>query len=345
VWHRGLTVASFGGGCEAPYLKMLHPALERRGVRLVQPSSVHAVAASSVDVVHLHWLEYLVGADSLARSTARTARLLWTLRRLRGSETRVVFTVHNLRPHEPRHPRLEALATRAVLRSADAVIAHSAYAARRIQDSYGEVPNLAVIPHGHFIGLYPPRRGREETRAQLGIPPAAFTYLLFGQLRRYKRIPEAIRAFSSLPDEDLRLVVAGSAWDTEVRDAVQRAAEGDARITLMLKHVPDGQVADLHAAADAAVLPYRQVFSSGALLLALSHGLPAVAPVDGTTEIAQEPALECFNGDGLAPALKAIREGDPAARRQAAREAAERLDWGPIADRTLQVYERRASSR
>ena len=135
--------------------------------------------------------------------------------------------------------------------------------------------------------------------------------------------------------------MAGSAWDAQVRGEVKEAAAGDGRITLMLEHVPDGRVAELHAAADAAVLPYQQVFSSGALLLALSHGLPVVAPLEGTDEFAGEPGLECFNGDGLAAALNAVRGGDPAARGQAARQAAERLDWGPIADRTLAVYEGR----
>jgi glycosyltransferase involved in cell wall biosynthesis len=335
----GLAVSTFPAHDEAPYLRMLHPALKRRGVDLVDLPSVHAAPGSPVDVVHLHWLEYLVSADSLARSAARVLRLRWTLARLRRLDKRIVFTVHNLRPHEPRHPRLEALATRSALRSADTVIAHSDFAARRIEDSYGEVRSLEVIPHGHFIGLYPPpSRGRAEIRAELGIPLEAFTYLLFGQLRRYKRVPAAIEAFSSLPDPNLRLIVAGSAWDPQVREAVERAAADDPRIVLMLEHVPDGRVAELHAAADAAVLPYRQVFSSGALLLALSHGLPVVAPLEGTTEIAGEPALESFNGHGLAPALDAIRRGDPRARGEAAREAAERFDWGPIAERTIAAY-------
>lgn len=337
-----LRVASFPKLAEAPYLRMLHPALERKGVDLVDLPDVHAAPAAPVDAVHLHWLEYLIGADSLARSSVRAARLLRTLRRLRRSGKRVVFTAHNLRPHEPRHPRLEGLVTRAALRGADAVIAHSGYAARQIEDAYGEVADLTVIPHGHFIGLYPPAgRAREETRAELGIPRAAFTYLLFGQLRRYKRVPQAIEAFTSLPDPDLRLLVAGSAWDAEVREAVERAAGHDPRVRLMLEHVPDGRVAELHDAADAAVLPYRQVFSSGALLLALSHGLPVVAPFEGTREIAAEPALESFNGDGLAPALDAVRHGDRAARAEAARRVAERLDWDSIAARTVAVYEGR----
>jgi glycosyltransferase involved in cell wall biosynthesis len=195
------------------------------------------------------------------------------------------------------------------------------------------------VPHGNFIGFYPDSaRRREDLRSALGIDGPQFTYLIFGQLRRYKRIPAAIAAFRRTAGPDARLVVAGAAWDDAVRRDVVAQAAGDRRVILRLEHVPDAAVADLHAAADAAVLPYSEVFSSGALLLALSFGLPVVAPARGSLEIAGRPALEPFSDGNLPRALAAIRDGDQSARRDAALAAARRFSWDAIADRTLSIY-------
>jgi beta-1,4-mannosyltransferase len=339
-----LRVAPFPADAGAPYLRLLHGALSERGVELVELRSVsEAARAERVDVVHLHWLEYLIAGGPL-RSALRGVRLARALRRLRRSGKRVVWTVHNLRSHERRHPLVEDVAARAALRSADHVIAHSRYAARRVGESYGAGRGLEVVPHGNFVGFYPPpRRSRAQTRTALGLEPDAFVYLVFGQLRRYKRIPEAIRAFSSLPERDACLLVAGATHDDGLRAELEAAAADDPRVLLRLGHVPSEEVAELHAAADVCLLPYRQVFSSGALLLALSLGLPAVAPAEGSLELAEPPAIVPFEEGGLARALAAAREGDQTERRRAASAAAARYDWGPIADRTLELYEGRAA--
>src|SRR5439155_26985851 len=98
-------------------------------------------------------------------------------------------------------------------------------------------------------------------------------------------------------------------------------------------------VAQLHQAADAALLAYREVFSSGALLLALGFALPVVAPREGTApEVADGPALEPFDPGGLRDALAAVRRADPAGRKEAALEAAMRCSWDAIAAETMRIY-------
>ena len=50
------------------------------------------------------------------------------------------------------------------------------------------------------------------------------------------------------------------------------------RVTLDDRYIPDGEVDDLFAAADAVVAPYREASQSGVAQLALSHGRPVAAP-------------------------------------------------------------------
>jgi beta-1,4-mannosyltransferase len=331
----------------APYLRLLYEALGRRGVRVarVERADPRTARRHRLNVVHLHWLEYLTMADGwrglrAARAHWRALRLLTGLAALRRTRTRVVWTVHNLRPHEARFRWLEAGVARATARLADALIVHSRYAAGRAAQRVGAASKLHVIPHGHFNELYPSSgRSRAQVRESLSLPPDAFTYLVFGQLRSYKRVPETIQAFRALSAPGARLVVAGAVRDPRLRRAIEREAAADDRVVLRLGFVPDDEVADLHLAADAAVVAYGEVFSSGALLLALGLGLPVVAPAESAApELGGQPAVETFEPGGLTHALAAIARGEPESRRRAAREAALRCDWERIAAETLAVY-------
>lgn len=330
-----------------PYQRLLHDALARHGVRVLPrgplgPAFARA-ADRSVDAVHLHWIEPLLRTYPVRWKDALPAhvkglRVLTALAMLRRRRARVVWTVHNLRPHEPRFPRLERRVTRAMLRTADALIVHSAYAGRQAVATLGWSGPVHVVPHGNYIGVYPPEgRSRAELRAALGLPEHAFVYLVFGRVRAYKQVADVVEAFGDA-HPDSHLVVAG--WPHRGQEAVLRAAaDGNERVHLNLADIPAGEVAGYHLAADAVVLNYREVFSSGALLLALSFGVPVVAPAEGTaTEIASRPAIEPFTPGGLAGALRAVREGDPERRRQAALAAAESCSWERAAELTVEAY-------
>jgi glycosyltransferase involved in cell wall biosynthesis len=72
-------------------------------------------------------------------------------------------------------------------------------------------------------------------------------------------------------------LVAGRVGDREVGLRVAEAAVRDTRIRALPEFVADERVAELFAAADAAVLARSEVWTSGSLILALSLGVPAVA--------------------------------------------------------------------
>jgi beta-1,4-mannosyltransferase len=336
-------------GQDNPYQRLLQDALERRGVRYLPHASLRPRWVrrwrNELDVVHLHWPEFVGwgGGGRVVRALRAHARgllLVAALRSYRRAGTWIVWTVHNLRPHESRWPWLDRLLYGTALRVADRLVVHSRTAADRVVETMGRSRGLVVVPIGNYDGVYPPEsRSRDELRAALGVPGDAFVYLAFGQVRPYKRIPELIAAFRQAACERSVLIVAGAANDPTLAEAVHAEADGDERVRLDLRFIPETEVAGLHMAADAAVIPYREVFSSAALLLALTFGLPVVAPVAGAArDAAEPPAVELFEEGRLADALRSVRSGDPAARREAALGAAARASWDAIGERLLAVY-------
>ena len=223
---------------------------------------------------------------------------------------------------------------------------HSEYARARVRARFrGANTPITVIPHANYAGAFAPEpRTRDEVREALGLPRDAFVYLAFGIIRSYKRLSLVAEQFRTLEGADLRLLIAGTPSPTTEADVLHAHAGADPRIVVRAEYVPDALVSGLHLAADAAVIAYADVFSSGALLLALTHGCPVVAPAGGTAgELFRPPAVEFFEDDsGLADALTRVRTGD---RRQAARRAAQRFPWSAAAMATVEVYRRAVRRR
>jgi glycosyltransferase involved in cell wall biosynthesis len=332
-----------------PYCRLLDDALRRRGVSVQRGGDLDLRfarrARGRLDVVHVHWVEWLFwpgGRSRLRRLVSmyvQGARLLLALRLLRGGGVKLVWTVHNP-PSLPNssYPRLHRALQRALARRADAIAVHSSHAGSVVREKLRPAASVHVVPHGGYVDVYPPpAEERRETRRRLGVPEESFLYLMFGTVRPYKRVPEAIRAFRALEDPDARLLVAGAADDASRREVLAAAGE-DPRVRLELRVVPDEEVAALLAAADALVINYEEVFSSGALLLGLAHGLPAVAPAGGSAEeVAPPPASVTFAPGGLTGALAQARR-DHEARRMAAREAAAGFNWECVAQRLERIY-------
>jgi phosphatidylinositol alpha-mannosyltransferase len=125
--------------------------------------------------------------------------------------------------------------------------------------------------------------------------------------------------------------------DASVSAALAAAAAADARIRPVLGYLPDEGVAELFGACDAAVVSRTDGGTSGALVLALSLGLPVVA---ADTEayadlLANGEAGWLFARDdaqSLARALTIAAQSRQLARAKGARglELVSRLEWSDI---------------
>jgi len=294
-------------------------------------------------VLHLHWIEILY------RHYARWPTRLWlwlntlmviSVARLLG--VKIIYTVHNVWQHQLEGQQLYRLAHGFVLRMAHAVHVHSELAQDELLRSFRCPCPVVVIPHGNYVTWYPNECGREEARRRLGLPLDGFVYLSLGNVRPYKGIEELLRSFAAVEGETLVLVIAGRVPRSEYKERLQALAAGDPRVRLHLDYVPDDEVQFFMNGADVAVLPYRRATTSGAAILALSFGLPVIAPALGPfpSLLGQGAGLlyDPQRPQALTEALRAARQMDLATARQAAWEAARCLDWEPIGQRFVALY-------
>jgi beta-1,4-mannosyltransferase len=295
--------------------------------------------------VHVHWPEYLVrplrgSRIDAAFNAVRLLRLAAALAMCGLLGVRIVWTVHNLGPHEP-HSSWAALRAYDVLAAtADVFVVHSRAAARRVGSHYRRAGDRTlVIPHGHYLGAHPPARAtRAEVRARYGIPQDAFLMLAFGQVRRYKRLADLGGLVHAAGLPDVHLLVVGAAFEADLVGELERLR--DERVHVDLRRVPANEVAELYGASDAAVMNHAELFSSGSLMLALSQGVPVItAGSDAAREVAGPPAVVTFDGPGtLRRAVCDLKAIDPETRRSAALAAARAAAWERAAATLRSAY-------
>jgi beta-1,4-mannosyltransferase len=169
------------------------------------------------------------------------------------------------------------------------------------------------IVHGHFLDYYPMRATREEARRRLGLPPDARVFAFVGNCRRYKNVTALLTAFQQRFD-DAWLVIAGkcpeAAYRAELEALIRSKPE---RIVRELRYIDDAELQYFVRAADAVVLPFQDVLTSGSAILALSFGRPVVAPRLGNLiEVVNEEAGVLYDADdpgGLANGMRAVLSG------------------------------------
>lgn len=337
-----------------PYQGLLYGAMARLGVQvrylgeltpshtvnvLLLPAELAWHRMAGTRVVHLHWVFAfaLPGARRfpVLRRLGQAWFLLW-LRACRALGLRLVWTVHNVLPHEPVFAD-DVAARRALARASDLVLAHSPAPLAELA-ALGAVPRRSVVI-GH--GPLPPATPATLLRRP-GSADGPRRFLFFGRVQRYKGVTDLLSAFATLPAETAaELTVAGSCPDrglrTELRELAGRAGHP---VTLRLDRVPDAEVTALLAAADVVVLPFRRVSTSGSAILALCHGRPLIVPdLPGLADLPGEAVLR-YDGSipGLAGALTRLAGAQPAALAAMAAAALAHpagLSWPDIAQWTI----------
>jgi glycosyltransferase involved in cell wall biosynthesis len=174
-------------------------------------------------------------------------------------------------------------ATRLVARLCSGVVVHS-------QSEYEAMTLLAPDVSVHIID-YPLLQtsrtlpARDAAQRRLGV--SGRVLLFFGYIRKYKGVDILIRALAQVPrDLGISLLIAGEFYEPveSYRTLAQEVQLAD-RVRILDRYIGEPEWADLFAATDALVLPYRTASQSMSIALAYGFGKPViVSRVGGLAE-------------------------------------------------------------
>ena len=305
----------FAFGAGDSYTACFNAALLARGIEVLEASWSGKWLVASVrrgDVLHLHWPSFLYTVPGSKVATWRGLlrfTVLMSLMRARGA--RIVWTAHNLYPHDDGHALVHRVGRRIVVWLASRVYVHGPTAAAQVRREL-RVPaaRLVLVEHGNWIDFYPNTLTRELARQHLDIPSDVFVYLFVGLCKPYKNLEMLVRSHAALADAS-RLWIVGRFQTDDYRERVrQAAAQADtSRVTLVDAFVPAADLQLYLNACDAVVLPYRETLTSGAAMLALSFGRPVIGPSLGSLpEVVRDDCGVLYDPESAGGLVEAMRE-------------------------------------
>src|SRR5919109_2275507 len=181
-----------------PYTRLLYESVVRSDPTVVvEEFSFWRFLLRRCDVWHVHWPQYVVETPRAVRAVAKLFAFVLLVAVAKMRRTRIVWTVHDLAPHDSRRPRLTRRCTGWFSRRVHGIIGLTDYG---LSEAIRYFPYLRAtparaIPHGHFRGVYPSTLMRAEARTRLDIEEDAFAFVFIGRVRPYKNVPALARAF------------------------------------------------------------------------------------------------------------------------------------------------------
>ena len=323
-----------------PYQALLYGSVREHAIapvalrRLEQLDELQALQAAGIaTVLHLHWLHLVAKDETSERGAKRAATaFLDRLDDYVDSGGRLVWTVHNILPHDARFEEVEAWLAGEVARRAEVVHVMAPSTADHVKPHY-ELPRdrLIVVPHPSYRGAYADHMSRLDARHELGLLADDLVAAVVGVIRPYKGIDELLDAWQLLdPAMRARLVIAGAPAEGSGIEALVERASIDPAVVIDARKLDADELQLYLRAADIAILPYLRSLNSGALLLALTFGLPVIVPQGSGLEEAVDPSFaRTFRpGDpaSLLTALRAMPELATQEARAASSRAAAALD-------------------
>ena len=335
-----------------PYVRLLSSSLAEAGVD-VQPMPhrltaewLKEAACSMPSILHFHWPSYGYTRPSRRETAELLETWLEDVRFAGRLGFRLVWTAHNVYPHDSQHLDLQHRARVGLIAACDAVVTHCARARVELERAFGSLPErVAIIPHPNYIGIYPGAPPQADCRAYLGLSEDEFVYLFFGQVRHYKGIDALIDAFVDIAQSGRRaLLIAGQPSTASAGRNTLALGRRSGQIHVHPFFIPEHEVSLYFGAADVVVLPYRDVLSSGAAALAHSLARPVIAPALGclTEALGNDHGWIYDPGQptGLRDAMQAAASADCVAIGRRCLERVRSFTWTDSATQLRCLYQR-----
>ncbi len=343
-----------------PYIKQLINNLKNVGIELVFSENYSSrtfflltvIFPEKADIVHLQWLHpFFVRSKNQFVNLIKFVIIISELILLKLIGVKIIWTVHNIKNHENKNLILDRIYSVTVARLANAMIAHCQAAKEEIikEFSVKNTDKIFVVPHGNYIECYENKIEKVAARKSLGLEDSSLVFLFLGTIRPYKGVFELIDTFSQLysdKSDNIQLVIAGRVYDDsqEITDTLKEKIANDPRIKFFPGFVPDDEIQVYMNASDVVIFPYRDILTSGAVILAMSFGRACIAPRKGCIgEVLDDQGAFLYQIDdenGLTKAINSALEKQRELLLMGKHnfELAQYYNWNYIAKMTADVY-------
>lgn len=326
------------------YQSNLADSLSRLGVHVSFNGSIWSILKIWPDVLHIHWTYPFMKGDSRVSTILRSTKFIFGLSILRLLGIKIIWTVHNIVDHEGKYNDIEIFFNKLLTKVCNRLIVHCQSVKTDIAKMFDkDESSVIVIPHGNYIGYYQNTITSSQAREKLELSENDKVFLYFGQIRSYKGVPELIDTFRILSYQNIKLLIVGKPLNYDVGANILTHCGNDVRIKVILKFIPDEDIQIYMNAADIVVLPYKDILTSGTVVLSMSFGKTVIAPaVRCIADILDNKVNFLYSKNGsLLEEMERALNTDRLTLENMGKinlKGAEQFSWDKIAERTYNAY-------
>ncbi|MGK9117698.1 glycosyltransferase [Olivibacter jilunii] len=261
------------------YVEIMVAGLKERGI---EPFSLGQAMRKpalflSIKIAHVNWFEGLIGKNSLSLFIYFLRQLLkFSALKLTGKK--IIWTLHNKKPHEEGFQTFKQLLFNMMVRQSDVIVVHNKASITWLEENYNIArKKIVFVPHPNYIGVYGPILENNSVRQ------GELRLLFFGAIKPYKNIELLIESIRGIP-EKVSLTIIGEPSSTEYANKLTKCAEKMPNVHFRYEFVSNDSLNELLPLYDILVLPYniQSSLNSGTVLLAFSYQRTVICPRIGT---------------------------------------------------------------
>lgn len=244
-------------------------------------------------VWHQHWLQFSSLPTWLRTQYRLAASLLFLL-----AGGRILWTVHNPRPHVNRFMALNLWYCRLMAHLTTRFHVHNQEAVKAVDELYGyPASKVAVLAHPHFpVRPVPKSEARAGLLSRYGVASEGRkVFIMFGFIASFKGIREVAALFRDVDPAKGLLIIAGQPRGNEPEYALSlRTDYAFPAVALFDRMIPEEDVNLFMCAADFAVFNQTYALNSSGMTLASDYGCPIIAPDLEATSILDGKTMRKF---------------------------------------------------
>ncbi|KFF02447.1 glycosyltransferase family 4 protein [Flavobacterium reichenbachii] len=255
-------------------------------------AAISDIKKRNIVIIHLHFFTFR-SIDLL---------ILWYAEL---NKIKKVVTIHDINSFDK---QAKSFIEKKCFKYIDGIIVHNLSSLNALDEKFNlSIPKI-IIPHGNYLPFINHSHSEYKKTDR-------FSLLFFGQIKKVKGLDILLSAISILKKRkcNVELTIAGKAWKSDLNEYKKMIEELQIEDTVVtdFRYIPDNEVSDFYHKADLVVLPYKNIYQSGVLLLTLSYGKPVICsdlkPFKEIIEHNENGFLfESQNADDLASKIQEI---------------------------------------
>ncbi len=249
-------------------------------------------------ILHYHWIEFQDWKSSIGVIYKLICIAFFTA--LGG---RLVWTVHNLYPHNKKWISLHKKLYKWMSSKADKVLVHNRSAAKLVSKEYDlHINKIQTYPHPVFPTKFIEKKKAINSINKLfGIQLDLTKPLIgcFGAISAYKRLPELIALVSRVPTNK-QMLIAGYVKKgmQDLHTELSKSAASEEWLNYHNGFISESTMPFLMSAFDICVFNYDEILTSGGIEMALAYNKKTVAPkLDTLAEYESNSNVHFFESD------------------------------------------------